>query len=197
MSTACRQDGEQGWDSRSVTVGQVTQTAHIPEMETGHLLQLQVSQRQHSNSHTTSTLLVWLKGLHCKEAHLQTLVDCCSESRLTKHADAAANTQSCSEKLENSLVVCNLVENGAHKKTHNAGKDESGAIVGDISPVADPELPEDHPELHQVGLGVLVLEAEGGRPLLRNTQLLNQLLIFPADANVQISSSGACCGATL
>ena len=59
-------------------------------------------------------------------------------------------------------MVCHLVQNGAHKKPHDTGKDESGSIVGHIPPVADPELPEDHSELHQVGLGVLVLEAEGG-----------------------------------
>ena len=59
----------------------------------------------------------------------------------------------------NSLVVCNLVQNGAHKETHDTSKNKSGAIVGDIPPVADPKLPEDHPELDQVGLGVLVLEA--------------------------------------
>ena len=82
---------------------------------------------------------------------------------------------------EYSLVVVDLVEDGAHKETHDGSKDEAGAIVGSVPPVGDPELPEDHPELGEVGLRVLVLEAQGGYPLLRYAQLLYQLLILPAE----------------
>lgn len=73
-----------------------------------------------------------------------------------------------------------LVQDGPNKKSHDTGEDESGSIVGHIPPVADPELPEDHSELDQVGLGVLVLEAQGGHATLGDAQLLYQLLILPA-----------------
>lgn len=74
--------------------------------------------------------------------------------------------------------MCHLIQNGPNQETHDTGKDESRSIVGNISPVADPELPEDHSELHQVGLGVLVVEAQGGHALLGDAQLLDQLLIL-------------------
>ena len=78
-----------------------------------------------------------------------------------------------------SLVVVDLVQDGAHEHTHDGSEDEARAIVGAVTPVADPELPEDHPELGEVVLGVLVLEAEGLNPLLGDAQLLDQLLVLP------------------
>ena len=79
-----------------------------------------------------------------------------------------------------SLVVVDLVEDGAHEQPHDSRKDETGAIVGHIAPVADPELPEDHAKLGQVGLGVLVLEGQRDATLLGDAQFLDQLLILPA-----------------
>ena len=76
-------------------------------------------------------------------------------------------------------MIIDLPQNGSQQETHDCGKDEAGAIVCRVTPVADPEFPEDHPELHEVTLGVLVLEAEGLYTLLRNAQLLNQFLIMP------------------
>lgn len=78
------------------------------------------------------------------------------------------------------LVVVDLVQDGPHEQPHDCSKDEAGAIVGDIAPVADPELPEDHAELGEVGLRVLVLELQRLATLLGNAQLLDQLLILPA-----------------
>ena len=80
----------------------------------------------------------------------------------------------------NSLVVIDLPQDGPQQKSHDCGEDEAGAIVCRITPVTNPELPEDHPELHEVSLGVLVLKAEGLHTLLGDAQLLNQLLIVPA-----------------
>ena len=76
-------------------------------------------------------------------------------------------------------MTVDMVQDGAHKHTHDGSEDEARAIVGAVTPVADPELPEDHPELGEVVLGVLVLEAEGLHPLLGDAQLLNQLFILP------------------
>ncbi len=79
-----------------------------------------------------------------------------------------------------SLVVVDLVQDGAHEHSHDGSKNETRAIVGAVTPVADPELPEDHPELGEVALGVLVLECQGLGALLGDAQLLDQLLILPA-----------------
>ena len=81
------------------------------------------------------------------------------------------------------LVVVDLIQNRPHEQPHDCSKDEAGAVVGDIAPVADPELPEDHAELGQVGLRVLVLELQRLAALLGNAQLLDQLLILPAPMN--------------
>lgn len=80
------------------------------------------------------------------------------------------------------LVVVDLVQDGTHEDSHDSSKDEASAVVGDVAPVADPKLPEDHAELGEVGLGVLVLERQGLAALLGNAQLLYQLLILPAEA---------------
>ena len=98
------------------------------------------------------------------------------------------------------LVVVDLVEDGAHEQAHDGSEDEAGAIVGHIAVVADPELPEDHTELGEVGLWVLGLERQGLAPLLRNAQLLDQLLILPArDTSSLLSDHTAicCCHFTL
>ncbi len=79
-----------------------------------------------------------------------------------------------------SLVVVDLVQDGAHEDPHDGSKNETRAIVGAVTPVADPELPEDHPELGEVALGVLVLECQGLGSLLGDAQLLDQLLVLPA-----------------
>ncbi len=76
-------------------------------------------------------------------------------------------------------MVIDLVQDGAHEHPHDRGKDETSAIVGAVAPVANPELPEDHPELRQVALRVLVVEAQGLVALLGDAQLLNQCLILP------------------
>lgn len=76
--------------------------------------------------------------------------------------------------------MVDLVQDGAHEHPHDGGKNETRAIVGAVTPVADPELPEDHSELGEVALGVLVLEVEGLGALFGDAQLLNQLLILPA-----------------
>ena len=78
-----------------------------------------------------------------------------------------------------SLVVVDLVQDGAHEDSHDGSKNEACTIVGAVTPVADPELPEDHPELGEVVLGVLVLECQGLGSLLGDAQLLNQLLVLP------------------
>ena len=85
-------------------------------------------------------------------------------------------------------MVVDLVEDGAHEQAHDSSKDEAGAVVGHIAPVADPELPEDHAELGEVGLGVLVLEGQRHAALLGNAQLLNQLLILPAAKHHHVTS---------
>ena len=89
------------------------------------------------------------------------------------------------------LVVVDLVQNGTHEHPHDSGKDEPCAIVGCVTPVADPELPEDHPELSNVSLGVLVLEAQRLAALLGDTELLNQLLILPVN-NKLVSGEPTC-----
>ena len=78
------------------------------------------------------------------------------------------------------LVVVDLVQDGTHEEAHDCRKDESGAVVGDITPVADPELPEDHAELGEVRLRILVLELQRLATRLGNAQLLDQLLVLPA-----------------
>lgn len=76
--------------------------------------------------------------------------------------------------------MVDLVQNGTHEQPHDCSKNETGPIVGHIAPVADPELPEDHAELSEVGLRVLVLKLQRFAALLRDAQLLDQLLILPA-----------------
>lgn len=76
-------------------------------------------------------------------------------------------------------MVVDLVQDGAHEYSHDCSKDEPGSVVGNVAPVADPEFPENHAELGEVGLGVLVLELQGLAALLRDAQLLDQLLILP------------------
>ena len=76
--------------------------------------------------------------------------------------------------------MVDLVQNGTHEQPHDCRKNETGSIVGHVPPVADPELPEDHTELGEVGLRVLVLELQRFAALLGNAQLLDQLLILPA-----------------
>ena len=76
--------------------------------------------------------------------------------------------------------MVDLVQDGTHKQPHDCSKNEAGAIVGDVTPVADPELPEDHSELGEVRLRVLVLELQRLAALLGDAQLLNQLLVLPA-----------------
>lgn len=78
------------------------------------------------------------------------------------------------------LVVVDLVQNGPHEQPHDGSKDEASGVVGDITPVADPELPENHAELGKVWLRVLVLEHQRLATLLGDAQLLDQLLILPA-----------------
>ena len=77
-------------------------------------------------------------------------------------------------------MVVDFVQDGTHEQPHDGSKNEAGPIVGDITPVADPELPEDHSELGEVRLRVLVLELQRLAALLGDAQLLDQLLILPA-----------------
>ena len=53
------------------------------------------------------------------------------------------------------------------------------------SPVALPELPEDHVELGEVALRVLAAELKGLGALGRHLQLLDQLLVAPAAGHIQ------------
>ena len=76
--------------------------------------------------------------------------------------------------------MIDLVQDGTHEQPHDCSKNETGPVVGNVTPVADPELPEDHAELGQVRLRVLVLELQRFATRLWNAQLLDQLLILPA-----------------